>query len=232
MAVILRYFSEFGYLPGVLRKSSRSLSHLLMTSCIQRWEVREGVPGGSYESNEPAWIRHCILTWPRQEEFAAVFDRSWCLSYKRNQTLAATHVQIKLRWMHSSVISCIDVIKDDVVQSNQLCTLKGTRNEWNFHTVVMYVITNCIKLYYRTKQGNNTGVILLLFIVLVYFVVFFISSFCKYGSLSEVNRLAEYFGSREMETNFCEIAAWLTYAQRRSVSIDTMLYANLNTNTK
>jgi len=32
MAVILRYFSEFAYLPGVLRKSSRSLSHLLMSS--------------------------------------------------------------------------------------------------------------------------------------------------------------------------------------------------------
>jgi len=29
--VILRYFSENGYLPGVLRKSSRSLSHLLMS---------------------------------------------------------------------------------------------------------------------------------------------------------------------------------------------------------
>jgi len=33
MAVILRYFSEFAYLPGVLRKSSRSLSHHLMSSC-------------------------------------------------------------------------------------------------------------------------------------------------------------------------------------------------------
>ena len=33
MAVILRYFSEFGNLPGALRKSSRSLSHLLMSSC-------------------------------------------------------------------------------------------------------------------------------------------------------------------------------------------------------
>jgi len=32
MAVILRYFSEFGYLPGVLLKRSRSLSHLLMSS--------------------------------------------------------------------------------------------------------------------------------------------------------------------------------------------------------
>jgi len=31
--VILRCFSEFGYLPGALRKSSRSLSHLLMSSC-------------------------------------------------------------------------------------------------------------------------------------------------------------------------------------------------------
>jgi len=28
--VILRYFSEFEYLPSVLRKSSHSLSHLLM----------------------------------------------------------------------------------------------------------------------------------------------------------------------------------------------------------
>ena len=32
--VILRYLSQFGYLPGVLRKSSRSLSHLLMSSCM------------------------------------------------------------------------------------------------------------------------------------------------------------------------------------------------------
>jgi len=31
--VLLRYFSEFGWLPGALRKSSRSLSHLLMSSC-------------------------------------------------------------------------------------------------------------------------------------------------------------------------------------------------------
>jgi len=31
--VILRCFNEFGYLPGALRKSSRSLSHLLMSSC-------------------------------------------------------------------------------------------------------------------------------------------------------------------------------------------------------
>ena len=36
MAVILRYFSEFGYLPGALRRSSRSLSHLLMSSCLCR----------------------------------------------------------------------------------------------------------------------------------------------------------------------------------------------------
>jgi len=35
LAVIVRYFSEFAYLPGVLRKSSRSLSHLLISSCSQ-----------------------------------------------------------------------------------------------------------------------------------------------------------------------------------------------------
>jgi len=33
MAVILRYFSEFGSCRGALRKSSRSLYHLLMSSC-------------------------------------------------------------------------------------------------------------------------------------------------------------------------------------------------------
>jgi len=32
--VILLYFSEFGQLPGALPKSSRSLSHLLMSSCF------------------------------------------------------------------------------------------------------------------------------------------------------------------------------------------------------
>ena len=33
--VIQRYFSKFGQLPGALRKSSRFLSHLLMSSCFQ-----------------------------------------------------------------------------------------------------------------------------------------------------------------------------------------------------
>ena len=35
--VILRCFSEFGYLPGTLRKSSRPLSHLLMSSCLLQY---------------------------------------------------------------------------------------------------------------------------------------------------------------------------------------------------
>jgi len=33
MALILHYFSEFDSYRGALRKSSRSLSHLLMSSC-------------------------------------------------------------------------------------------------------------------------------------------------------------------------------------------------------
>ena len=33
MALILRYFAEFGSFRGALRKSSRLLSHLLMSSC-------------------------------------------------------------------------------------------------------------------------------------------------------------------------------------------------------
>ena len=53
--VILRYFSEFGYLPGVLRKSSRSLSHLLTSSCFMflltytgRTVDRMNIVNGSY----------------------------------------------------------------------------------------------------------------------------------------------------------------------------------------
>jgi len=34
MAVVLRYFSEFDRFRGALRKGSRSLSHLLMSSCL------------------------------------------------------------------------------------------------------------------------------------------------------------------------------------------------------
>jgi len=34
LTVILRYFGEFDSFRGALRKSSRSLSHLLMSSCI------------------------------------------------------------------------------------------------------------------------------------------------------------------------------------------------------
>jgi len=42
MVVILRYLSEFAYLTGVLRKSSRSLSHLLMSSCCYMARVSHG----------------------------------------------------------------------------------------------------------------------------------------------------------------------------------------------
>ena len=50
--VILLCFSEFGYLPGALRKSSRSLSHLLMSSCsITSLQVFFGPPLGLTPSN-------------------------------------------------------------------------------------------------------------------------------------------------------------------------------------
>jgi len=52
MAVILRYFSEFGSFRGALRKSSRSLSHLLMSSCYFMQSVIrkvKGMNGDCYE---------------------------------------------------------------------------------------------------------------------------------------------------------------------------------------
>jgi len=39
MAVILRYFSEIGSFRGALGKSSCSLSHLLMSSCLHTLTV-------------------------------------------------------------------------------------------------------------------------------------------------------------------------------------------------
>ena len=56
MTVFLHYFSEFAYLPGVLRKSSRSLSHLLLYSVYVVRILRvlsfiRKVPTASGESN-------------------------------------------------------------------------------------------------------------------------------------------------------------------------------------
>jgi len=47
--VILRYFSEFAYLPGVLRKSSRSLSHLLRI-LGERCKLPNGLRGRAPEA--------------------------------------------------------------------------------------------------------------------------------------------------------------------------------------
>jgi len=41
--VILRYFSEFGSFRGALRKSSRSLSHLLMSSFVYDGLTRQAL---------------------------------------------------------------------------------------------------------------------------------------------------------------------------------------------
>ena len=51
--VILRCFSEFRYLPGALRKSSRSLSHLLMSSCY-RTDFKHG--NGRHQTSPPVLI--------------------------------------------------------------------------------------------------------------------------------------------------------------------------------
>jgi len=52
--VILRCFNEFGYLPGALRKSSRSLSHLLMSSCI--------IPANNTMPAFPSWRSPDVTT--------------------------------------------------------------------------------------------------------------------------------------------------------------------------
>jgi len=49
MAVIMHYFSKFRYLAGVLRKSSRSLSHVQMSSCLYMSAV--AVAGSSSDNS-------------------------------------------------------------------------------------------------------------------------------------------------------------------------------------
>ena len=69
--VILRCFSEFGYLPGALRKSSRSLSHLLMSSCNSR--------RGKWTENQLnllKWRRYTIRS-PFHEWWRATAANSW-----------------------------------------------------------------------------------------------------------------------------------------------------------
>jgi len=65
--VILRYFSEFGWLPGALRKRSRSLSHLLMSSCYVRYML------SPVRLSVCRLQRSCALL--RRFEFSAIFLR-------------------------------------------------------------------------------------------------------------------------------------------------------------
>jgi len=44
MALILRYFTEFGCFRSALRKSSRSLSHLLLSSCLSWVRLEPPLP--------------------------------------------------------------------------------------------------------------------------------------------------------------------------------------------
>jgi len=69
--VILYYFSEFGIASGrTAYKSSRSLSHLLMSSCCHSNETREPIAnplntaqlwGTPYYST--SYIRVCAVVW-------------------------------------------------------------------------------------------------------------------------------------------------------------------------
>jgi len=60
--VILRYFSKFRYLPGALRKSSRLLSHLLMSSCQELlWAEPRTTQQQSFYSplSGTTWVNRC-----------------------------------------------------------------------------------------------------------------------------------------------------------------------------
>jgi len=78
MAVILRYFSfsEFGSFRGALRKSSRSLSHLLMSSCLichsetQQWTSNE------VKDLITLWTCRCIVLFKIFDSLSFTFANS------------------------------------------------------------------------------------------------------------------------------------------------------------
>jgi len=75
MAIILRYFSEFGQLPGHLRKSSRSLSHLLMSSCMfcftQGWGI---VSPNEVWLSQAEYTSYCKMTRKSVERWESLRD--------------------------------------------------------------------------------------------------------------------------------------------------------------
>ena len=64
--VILPYFSEFGYLPGVLHKSSHSLSHLLVSSCYLTALFFLSISrfGWVYQKRTTVRVRFVAQQWP------------------------------------------------------------------------------------------------------------------------------------------------------------------------
>ena len=100
--VILRYFSEFGSLPGALRKSSCSLSRLLMSSCFFWQEyVRVGLPKTCHSSTRSKAIedsRHCSLVY--NTLFTARLKAKGCQSAGGNadrREASALHLHPSLR---------------------------------------------------------------------------------------------------------------------------------------
>ena len=71
MTVILRYFSEFGYLPGALRKSSRSLSHLATDEFLL-----------IYVKDLPGWIKTNIARmWANAQRDGRLAEHRWRLLF-------------------------------------------------------------------------------------------------------------------------------------------------------
>jgi len=105
--VILRCFREFGYLPGALRKSSRSLSHLLMSSCSEyvilvRGHISSTVCAKSRLDVRKYFFCHRIVHWWNSLQ-AKPDDFSSLNKFKRNE-----------RILVACFISCIDTGPDDV----------------------------------------------------------------------------------------------------------------------
>ena len=78
--VILRYFIKFGQLPGALRKSSRSLSHLLMSSCSGHVISYCNTLPAQLRKSDSAFSR---LRQPVQRKLCYLCNslgRFWCIS--------------------------------------------------------------------------------------------------------------------------------------------------------
>ena len=120
--VILRYFGQFEQLPGALRKSSRSLSHLLTSSCM----LYQSQQCKTYQSS------YCFVMY---------------LTYPVKRYILTRQIQIQLALERAAQFACADSIsrrpvpESDRRKTSRSHPYKQVKQTW--YTSVVNAINPC-----------------------------------------------------------------------------------------